>query len=138
MMILGIGTDLVKIERLEQAMTRFQERFIGRIFTPAEQRLCGEGRTRYACYAKRFAAKESLVKALGVGMREGIWFTDMEILNDDYGKPVMTLSGKTERRLHALMQAAHFTSVVIHLALSDEGGFALAHLVLEGRNKLIS
>ncbi|MBF0295067.1 MAG: holo-ACP synthase [Magnetococcales bacterium] len=132
-MILGVGTDLVRIERLERAIGRFPERFTQRVFTPAEQRLCEGGGMRFACYAKRFAAKEALVKALGVGMRDGVWFTDVEVLNDGLGKPVMTLSGKSAQFLQELLRREQLSRAVIHLSLADEGGFALAHLILEGR-----
>lgn len=133
-MILGIGTDLVSIKRIETAMTRFQDRFSQRIFTPAEQRLCASRQAKFACFAKRFAAKEALVKALGIGMREGIWFTDVEILNDSMGKPVMTLSGEAERLLQSIRISHNCSVVTIHLSLADEEEFALAYVILEGRH----
>ncbi|MBF0178644.1 MAG: holo-ACP synthase [Magnetococcales bacterium] len=132
-MILGVGTDLVRIERLERAIGRFPERFTQRIFTPAEQRLCEGGGMRFACYAKRFAAKEALVKALGVGMRDGVWFTDVEVLNDALGKPLVTLTGKSAQFLQNILHREQLSRAVIHLSLADEEGFALAHLILEGR-----
>ncbi|MBF0142565.1 MAG: holo-ACP synthase [Magnetococcales bacterium] len=125
-MILGIGTDLVEIERIEEGLRRFGERLERRLFTPAESRLCEARRAqRSACFAKRFAAKEALVKALGTGMREGIWFTDIEVLPGNDGQPFLFFSGETGRRLAALGQLR------VHLSLSDERGFALAMVVLE-------
>ncbi|MBF0428141.1 MAG: holo-ACP synthase [Magnetococcales bacterium] len=132
-MILGIGTDLVPIVRIEQAMNRFEDRFARRVFTGAEQSLCGSRKSSAACFAKRFAAKEALVKALGQGIRQGIWFTDVETLNDDVGKPLMTLSGEAERRLQAILLACHCSVATIHVTLADDGGFALAYVILEGR-----
>lgn len=132
-MILGIGTDLLPIERMERAMMRFGDRFAQRIFTLAEQRLCTGNKINFACFAKRFAAKEALVKALGLGMRDGIWFTDVEILNDAAGKPVMTLSGAAEIRLQSMLQGSTFSCATIHISLADDGGFALAYVILEGR-----
>lgn len=113
-------------------MTRFQDRFAQRIFTPAEQKLCGLLKPNYGCFAKRFAAKEALVKALGVGMRDGIWFTDVEILNNDLGQPIMTLHGAAERCFQSIL-LAHACIGSIHVSLADDGGFALAYVILEGR-----
>ncbi|MBF0272475.1 MAG: holo-ACP synthase [Magnetococcales bacterium] len=132
-MILGIGTDLVSIERIEHILSRHADRFIQRVFTPAEQQLCGTRKAvSSACWAKRFAAKEALVKALGTGMRDGIWFTDVEILNDPLGRPVMTVTGEGARRLQALGSTHGVGTTRIHLSLADESGFALAYVILEG------
>ncbi|MBF0342133.1 MAG: holo-ACP synthase [Magnetococcales bacterium] len=133
-MILGVGTDLVAIDRIAQAMRRFPDRFMERVLTPAEIRWCmGRQAMTAACCAKRFAAKEALVKALGTGMRGGIWFTEMELDNDPLGRPSMTLHGAAARRAEELAAIHGMEEVVIHLSLADEGGFALAHVVLEGR-----
>ncbi|MBF0416798.1 MAG: holo-ACP synthase [Magnetococcales bacterium] len=130
-MILGIGTDLVEIARIRQAMVRFPERFVSRIFTEAELSACAR-RQEVSCLAKRFAAKEALAKALGSGMRDGVWFTGMEVVNDALGRPAMRVSGETARQLVGLQERVGAREVVIHLSLADEGGFALAHVVLEG------
>ncbi len=123
-MILGIGTDLVQIQRIEQAITRYEARFIQRIFTQAEQKVCSTHKINFSCFAKRFAAKEAVVKALGRGMREGIWFTDIEVLNDSVGKPTINLTGEAERRLHVMLKEHMLSVANMHLSLSDEGGFA--------------
>ncbi|MBF0284059.1 MAG: holo-ACP synthase [Magnetococcales bacterium] len=123
-MILGVGTDLVRVDRIAQARRRHGERFLRRLFTPVEQ-AAGRGRADLDGFlAKRFAAKEALVKALGIGMRDGVWFTDMEVVNDPLGKPVMHCSGEVARRLEHLQARAH-------LSLTDEGGLAMAFVVLE-------
>ncbi|MBF0370917.1 MAG: holo-ACP synthase [Magnetococcales bacterium] len=124
-MIVGIGSDLVRVERLEKAFGRFGERFARRIFTPAEQACCNERGDRFSCYAKRFAAKEALVKALGQGMREGIWFLDVEVENNSLGQPRLNITGEAGRRIEAL------GGVTTHVSLSDDSGFALAFVVLE-------
>ncbi|NGZ06849.1 MAG: holo-ACP synthase [Magnetococcales bacterium] len=132
-MILGIGTDCVGIARMDRLRNQYRERFLSRIFTPAEQQLCEQRRAGIAgCLAKRFAAKEALVKALGTGMRDGIWFTDVEILNDPAGAPVVTLCGGAADRLNTLAAAHHLTHTRIHLSLADEAEMALAYVILEG------
>ncbi|MBF0626912.1 MAG: holo-ACP synthase [Magnetococcales bacterium] len=132
-MIVGIGTDLVAIDRIGQSMQRHADRFLVRVFTAAEQALCAQRRaTEVACFAKRFAAKEAMVKALGTGMRDGIWFTDVEVLNDALGRPVITLKGAAARRLHELAMGHGFAETRIHLSLADDGGMAMAHVVVEG------
>ncbi|MBF0192008.1 MAG: holo-ACP synthase [Magnetococcales bacterium] len=132
-MILGTGTDLVSIARIEQILARHADRFVNRVFTPEEQRLCALRKAvSAACWAKRFAAKEAVVKALGTGMRDGIWFTDVEILNDPLGRPVVTVTGEGARRLRELGSAHGVEKIRIHLSLADESGFALAYVLLEG------
>ena len=124
-MIVGLGSDLVRIDRLQRALDRFGDGFAKRVFTDGERQLCDGRGNRAACFAKRFAAKEALAKALGTGMREGVWFRDVEVLNDDLGRPIMTVSGAARERMQTL------GTVTIHVSLSDEGGFALAFVVLE-------
>lgn len=124
-MILGIGTDVVRIDRLERAMQRFGQRFLDRLFTPEEQTRCSSHVRPAACFAKRFAAKEALVKALGTGFRDGLWFTDITVENDAAGRPALRLSGPVAQAL-----AAH-GEVRTHLSLSDELDLAMAFVVLE-------
>lgn len=124
-MIIGIGTDLVAIHRIQQAVERFDKRFVDRIFAPSEYDFCVQRKDYAACLAKRFAAKEALVKALGTGMRDGVWFTDITVANNALGCPTLSLSGLAAKRLHPL------ESLKIHLSLSDENGFAQAFVVLE-------
>ncbi|MEO5347496.1 MAG: holo-ACP synthase [Magnetococcus sp. YQC-9] len=127
-----MGTDLVVIERIGQVMERFPERFPARVFTEAELNQCaGRQAGRIACLAKRFAAKEAFAKALGSGMRDGLWFNQMEVGNDALGRPVMRVSGESARALERLRLIHQAREVAIHLSLADDGGFALAYVVLE-------
>ena len=92
-MILGIGNDLIDIRRIEKSLERFGDRFVQRIFTETEQKR-SEGRaTRAASYAKRFAAKEACSKALGTGLRRGVFWRDMGVVNQRGGRPTMALTG---------------------------------------------
>ena len=94
-MIYGIGVDLVNIERIEKAVTRWGERFIERVFTAEEAYMCSRRATAASSFALRFAAKEAVLKALGTGMRGRMKWTDVEIANDDLGKPEIALSGES-------------------------------------------
>jgi holo-[acyl-carrier protein] synthase len=128
-MILGIGTDIIDIARIDALLARFGTRFETRCFTPAE-RLIARTRTRVdAFYAKRYAAKEAVLKALGTGFRGRISWQDMEILSDDQGAPRLALSGEVERLLLAKAQARGVLSC--HLSLSDTDHQALAFVVIE-------
>ncbi len=128
-MILGIGTDLCSIERIEQSLERFGERFVHRCFTETERRRA-EGRVgRAATYAKRFAAKEACAKALGTGISEGVAWRDMGVVNLPSGKPTMALTGAAATRLAAMVPPGH--EVVIHLAITDEHPTAQAFVVIE-------
>ena len=99
-MIIGIGSDLIDIARVEKVMARHGERFIQRIFTPVEIRKSERRRMRAASYAKRFAAKEACAKALGTGMAKGVFWRDMGVVNLPGGKPTMHLSGGAAARNH--------------------------------------
>ncbi len=128
-MILGIGTDLCSIERIERSLERFGERFVHRCFTEVERRRA-EGRVgRAATYAKRFAAKEACAKALGTGISEGVAWRDMGVVNLRSGKPTMALTGGAATRLAAMLPAGH--EAVIHLAITDEHPTAQAFVVIE-------
>ncbi len=128
-MILGIGTDLCSIERIEQSLERFGERFVHRCFTEIERRRA-EGRVgRAATYAKRFAAKEACAKALGTGISEGVAWRDMGVVNLPSGKPTMALTGAAATRLAAMVPPGH--KAVIHLAITDEHPTAQAFVVIE-------
>ena len=98
-MILGIGSDIIDIRRVERTLERFGERFTARIFTAIEQRKSDGRRNRAASYAKRFAAKEACSKALGTGFRDGVFWRDMGVANLPSGKPTMVLSGGAAVRL---------------------------------------
>lgn len=125
-MIRGIGVDIVNISRIEQAVARWGSRFLKRIFTSAEIERC-EKRARPAqCLAARFAAKEAFAKALGLGMREGLRWRDIEVVQDHLGKPSLQLHNQAQK----LMEAVEANRT--WLSLSDESESALAVVVLEG------
>jgi holo-[acyl-carrier protein] synthase len=130
-MILGMGSDLCDIARIEATLARHGPRFIARCFTPIEQAR-SEGRAqRAASYAKRFAAKEACAKALGTGFSEGVFWRDMGVVNLRSGKPTMALSGGAARKLAELTPPGH--EAVIHLTITDEFPTAMAHVVIEAR-----
>ena len=128
-MILGVGTDLCSIERIEQSLQRFGDRFVHRCFTDVERRRA-EGRAgRAATYAKRFAAKEACAKALGTGISHGVAWRDMGVVNLPSGKPTLALTGGAATRLAAMVPAGH--EAVIHLAITDDHPMAQAFVVIE-------
>jgi holo-[acyl-carrier protein] synthase len=127
-MILGIGSDLVDVRRIEQVIARHGERFLGRIFTDAE-RAKAEGRAnRVETYAKRFAAKEACAKALGTGLRRGVFWRDMGVVNLPGGRPTLRLTGGALRRLQAITPAG--CEARIDLTITDEGPLAQALVVI--------
>ena len=128
-MILGIGSDLTDIRRIERAITRFEQRFLDRIFTPAEQARAEARPGRINTYAKRFAAKEACAKALGGGLWRGVSFTDIEVMNLKGGKPSIDLYGAAKSQLGALCSDGQ--SARIHLTMSDEPPYAQAFVVIE-------
>ena len=127
-MILGIGTDLVDIRRIEQTIERHGERFINRIYTEVERARAERKANRIDTYAKRFAAKEACAKALGTGFRQGVFFRDMGVVNLPSGKPTLRLTGGALKRLQAITPAGH--EAQIDLALTDEYPLAQAFVVI--------
>ena len=125
-MIKGIGVDIVNIHRMERAVDRWGSRFLKRIFTSAEIERCGKRARPAQCFASRFAAKEAFAKALGLGMRQGLRWRDIEVVQDHFGKPGLQLHNKAQKLLAALEAKRTW------LSLSDEGDSALAVVVLEG------
>jgi holo-[acyl-carrier protein] synthase len=126
--ILGLGNDLCDIRRIEKSLERFGDRFVQRIFTEVEQKR-SEGRaTRAASYAKRFAAKEACAKALGTGMRAGVWWRDMGVVNLPSGRPTMKLTGGAAARLAKLTPAGH--EARIDLTITDEYPLAQAFVII--------
>ncbi len=124
-MILGTGVDLIEIERIDQALRRHGERFLRRVFTPGEIAYCGTSEAHRARrLAARFAAKEAVLKAFGMGLRDVKW-TDMEVLRDALGKPTLRLSG----RLAEI--AAEQGLTALHLSLSHSKDYAIAQVVAE-------
>src|SRR3979490_3440095 len=105
-MILGVGSDLIDIRRIEQAIERFGDRFLDRIFTDTERRRCDRrGPTRGASYARLFAAKEAVAKALGTGFRKGVFWRDLGVVNQPSGQPGMRLTGGALARLEEITPA---------------------------------
>jgi holo-[acyl-carrier protein] synthase len=127
-MILGIGSDLVDIARIEQVIARHGERFIARIFTPAERARAERRANRAATYAKRFAAKEACAKALGTGLRNGVFWRDMGVVNLPSGRPTLKLSGGALDRLLAMTPKGY--EAQIDLTITDEGPMAQALVVI--------
>lgn len=128
-MIIGIGTDLARIDRIEQSLTRFGDRFRNRVFTPLEQQKSERRADPAASYAKRWAAKEACSKALGTGLRMGIAWKDMSVSNLSSGQPRMHVTGWAEQRLLTLTPANHHAR--IHLTLTDDHPWAQAFVMIE-------
>ena len=127
-MILGVGTDLLDIRRLERTLERWGERFSRRVYTELERRRCEGHVNRAARYAQRYAAKEACAKALGTGFREGVAWRDMEVDNFPSGKPFLRLSGGAAQRLALLTPRG--LRPAIELSLTDEYPFAHAIVVI--------
>ena len=128
-MIIGIGTDLANIERIQGTLDRFGDRFRNRVFTDTEQRKAERRADTAGTYAKRWAAKEACSKALGTGLRMGIAWKDMSVRNLRTGQPVMELTGWASERLNELTPAGH--SATVHVSLTDDHPWAQAFVVIE-------
>ncbi|EKE44083.1 4'-phosphopantetheinyl transferase [Oceaniovalibus guishaninsula JLT2003] len=128
-MILGIGTDLCNIERIERTLARFGDRFRNRVFTPEEQARAERRRYVAGTYAKRWAAKEACSKALGTGLRMGIAWRDMAVTNLPTGQPVMHLTGWAGDRLSSMTPKGY--KAVVHVTLTDDHPWAQAFVVIE-------
>ena len=127
-MIIGIGSDITDVRRIAKVLDRHGERFIGRIFTPIERAKAEKRRNRVETYAKRFAAKEACAKALGTGLRAGVWWRDMGVVNLPSGRPTLELTGGAKRRLDAITPAGY--EARIDLTITDEGPMAHAFVVI--------
>jgi holo-[acyl-carrier protein] synthase len=130
-MIVGIGSDLSDIRRVRDTLDRFGDRFVQRIYTPVERARSERKGDRAASYAKRFAAKEACSKALGTGMRSGVFWRDMGVVNLPSGQPTMTLTGGAAARLAALIPPGMHP--VIHVSLTDDHPYAQAFVIIEAR-----
>jgi holo-[acyl-carrier protein] synthase len=128
-MIIGIGSDLCDIRRIERSLERFGERFTHRIFTEGERRKSDGRSTRAASYARRFAAKEACSKALGTGLRAGVFWRDMEVVNLPGGKPTLRLTGGALQRLGRMMPPGH--EAVVHVSMTDDPPMAQAFVIIE-------
>ena len=130
-MILGIGTDLCNIERIERTLDRFGDRFRNRVFTEVEQAKAERRKDTVGTYAKRWAAKEACSKALGTGLRMGIAWKDMAVSNLRTGQPVMQVTGWAKTRLDELTPEGF--EAVIHVTLTDDHPWAQAFVLIEAR-----
>ncbi|MEO8669553.1 MAG: holo-ACP synthase [Bauldia sp.] len=128
-MIVGIGSDLIDIRRIEKTLEKYGEKFINRIFTTIEVRKSEGRKQRAASYAKRFAAKEACAKALGTGLRDGVFWRDMGVVNLRSGKPTMALTGGAAARLTRLVPDGHRAH--IHLTITDDFPLAQAFVIIE-------
>ena len=128
-MIIGIGSDLTDIRRVASTLDRFGGRFEARVFTDLERQRSRRKPDAAASYAKRFAAKEACAKALGTGMRQGVFWKDMGVVNASSGQPTLALTGGALTRLEALTPKGH--RAAIHLSLTDDHPYAQAFVVIE-------
>jgi holo-[acyl-carrier protein] synthase len=127
-MIIGIGSDLVDVRRIERTLARHGERFMSRIFTPVERATAERRVRRSETYAKRFAAKEACAKALGTGLRAGVFWRDMGVVNLPSGRPTMMLTGGALMRLRSITPQG--CEARIDLTITDEGPIAQAFVVI--------
>ncbi len=124
--VVGVGTDIVSVERMAALMERHGEKGLLRLFTPAEVELCSAGPRPAERFAARFAAKEAVSKAIGTGMGGGVSFLGVEVLADESGRPVVRLRGRTA-------EAAEARGITeIHVSISHDGGYAVAFAVATG------
>jgi holo-[acyl-carrier protein] synthase len=128
-MIIGIGSDLCNIERIQNSLDRFGDRFINRIFTDAEREKAEKRPfTRAGTYAKRFAAKEAFSKAMGTGFKRGVFMRDIGVINKDTGEPSILLTGGARQRLDDITPEGHVAH--IHLTMTDDHPFAQAFVII--------
>ncbi|PAQ04657.1 MULTISPECIES: holo-ACP synthase [Mesorhizobium] len=128
-MIIGIGSDLIDIRRIEKSLERHGQRFIQRIYTEVEQARSENRGARVASYAKRFAAKEACAKALGTGMAQGVFWRDMGVVNLASGQPTMALTGGAAAQLDKILPDGH--RAAIHLTITDDFPLAQAFVIIE-------
>ena len=131
-MILGIGSDLCSIERIEKSLERFGDRFLERVFTDVERaKAQSRPHTRAGTLAKRFAAKEAFSKAVGTGFKRGLFMKDIGVVNAPSGAPTLKLTGGARARLDALAPPGH--AVDIYLSMTDDYPWAQAFVILAAR-----
>ena len=131
-MIIAIGSDLCKIERIQSSLDRFGERFEQRVFTEVERaKAARRPFTRAGTYAKRFAAKEAFSKAVGTGFKAGVFMKDIGVVNAKSGAPTLSLTGGAAARLASLIPPGH--EAVVHLTLTDDHPWAQAFVIIEAR-----
>ncbi len=130
-MIIGIGNDIIDIRRIEKTLERYGDRFVERIFTDVERAKSDRRRNRAASYAKRFAAKEACSKALGTGIRKGVFWRDMGVVNLPSGRPTLVLTGGAARQLARLMPEGY--EAQIDLTITDDFPQAQAIVIISAR-----
>ncbi|MGZ8998217.1 MAG: holo-ACP synthase [Allosphingosinicella sp.] len=129
-MIIGLGSDLCNIERIQNSLDRFGDRFLARVFTEAERAKADKRPfTRAGTLAKRFAAKEAFSKAVGTGFKRGVFMKDIGVINKASGEPTLKLSGGAKERLDAMTPPGH--AAKIHLTMTDDHPFAMAVVIIE-------
>ncbi|MCX5493577.1 holo-ACP synthase [Kaistia dalseonensis] len=128
-MIIGLGSDLIDIRRIEKTLERHGARFVERVFTEVERQKSDRRNQRAASYAKRFAAKEACAKALGTGLNHGVFWRDMGVVNLPSGKPTMLLTGGAAEQLARMLPAGH--RAAIHLTITDDYPLAQAFVIIE-------
>ena len=129
-MILGLGNDIIDIERIERTIFRFGDRFLERVFTEAERKKSDRLKQRAASYAKRFAAKEACAKALGTGFRQGVFWRDMGVINLPSGRPTLMLTGGAAEQLKRITPPGY--AARIDLSLTDDYPLAQAIVIISG------
>ena len=127
-MILGLGSDITDVRRVARVIERHGDRFLSRVFTESERARAERRKNRVETYAKRFAAKEACAKALGTGMRRGVFWRDMGVVNARSGQPTMKLTGGALKRLQAITPAGYEPQ--IDLTITDEGPMAVAFVII--------
>lgn len=132
-MIIGLGSDLIDIRRIEKSLNRFGSRFSERVFTQIEQAKSDKRKSRAASYAKRFAAKEACCKALGTGISNGVFWRDMGVVNDKSGKPTMVLTNGAAKRLAEMVPSGYEPS--IHVTITDDFPLAQAFVIIEANKE---
>ena len=126
--MIGLGSDILDIRRIEKTLLRFGDRFKKRIFTELEIKRCEKRKLSVECFAKRFAAKEAAAKALGTGFRKGVYWRDLEVINLPSGKPSMNFYGESKKHLDSLMPKNAVPS--INLSITDEFPYAQAIITI--------
>ena len=129
--MIGLGSDLIDIRRIEKTFLKFGDRFRDRIFTKNEIEKCEKRSEKISCYAKRFAAKEAAAKALGTGFRKGVYWKDLEVINLSSGKPTMKFHGNSKKRLESMIENKKIA--LINLSITDEYPYAQAILMIESK-----
>ena len=124
---LGIGIDIVEINRFKKSLRNKKKSILNRLFTKKEILICGKKKLYINCFTKRFAAKEALVKALGTGFRKNINFKDIEIKNNTYGKPYFTINSKLKNKMSKTLGTKKFK---VFLSMYDEKNYAIANVLI--------